>query len=65
MPSGLKLKVSGSNTQGSMTPLTRTPTHTHTPKTLKSLIFVFNNVHFIIDWDLPKQFLFQVDSSEN
>ena len=46
-----RLKISGSNTQG-MNPPPRPPLHTHThTHILKSLIFVFNKVHLIIDRD--------------
>ena len=38
--------------------LTHTHTHTHI-HTLKSVVFVFNKVHFIIDRDLSKQFYFR------
>ena len=33
--------------------------------TLKSLVFVFNKVHFIIDRDISNQFCFQVDGLKN
>ena len=59
MPRGLRLKFSGLNTPG-MTPLP-----SPTPPTLKTLVFVFNKVQFIIDRDLSKQFWFQVDGSRN
>ena len=48
MPIGLRLKISALNTQGITAPPPN-DTHTHT---LKSLGFVFNKDHFIVDRDL-------------
>ena len=60
-PHKVEEKLTPVPTNQSMQEHTQTHTHTHThthtrTHTLKSLLFVFNKVHFIIDRDLSKQF---------